>query len=103
MIRHVVMWKLKTHAEGADRQANAAKVKALLDSLSDLVPGMLRLEVVLAQPGLEATCDVLAISEFADKAALDAFQSHPHHQAMKPFIVAVREARHVIDYEASSA
>lgn len=99
MIRHVVMWKLRQHAEGADRVANAAKMKALLDSCAGLVPGMVRWEVVLAQPGLEANCDVLLFSEFADLSSLDAYQNHPHHLAMKPFIAAVREQRHCMDFE----
>jgi hypothetical protein len=99
MIRHVVMWKLKQHAEGADRAANAIRVKALLDSCAALVPGMLRWEVALAQPGFEATYDVVLYCEFADRAALDAYQAHPHHVAMKPFIGAVREARQCMDYE----
>jgi hypothetical protein len=97
MIRHIVMWKLKAQAEGADREANAARMKALLDSCANLVPGMLRWEVALAQPPLEATCDVLLLSEFADLAALDAYKNHPHHMAMKPFIAAVRETRNCMD------
>ncbi len=99
MIRHVVMWKLKANAEGAGRTANAARMKALLDSCADLVPGMRCWEVALAQPELEANCDVLLISEFDSQAALDAYQNHPQHMAMKPFIAAVREARHCLDYE----
>jgi quinol monooxygenase YgiN len=92
------MWKLKDHAEGADRAANAAKMKALLDSCRGLVPGTGVFEVALAQPGLEATYDVVLYSEFADEAVLDAYQNHPHHAAMKPFIGAVREARQCMDY-----
>jgi hypothetical protein len=42
---------------------------------------------------------VLLISDFADRSALDAYQSHPRHVAMKPFIAAVRAERHVMDYE----
>jgi quinol monooxygenase YgiN len=99
VIRHVVTWTLKAHAEGADRAANAVQMKRLLDSCAGLVPGMRRWEVVLAQPGLEATCDVLLVSEFDDQAALAAYQRHPHHTAMKPFIAAVREQRHCMDYE----
>jgi hypothetical protein len=99
MIRHVVMWSMKEHAEGADRATNAARVKALLDSCAGLVPGMLRWDVAVAQPGLEASCDVLLVSEFADRIALDAYQGHPHHMAMKPFIGAVRSARHCMDIE----
>jgi heme-degrading monooxygenase HmoA len=99
MVRHVVMWKLKEHAEGADRAANAAKMKAMLDSCAGIVPGIRRWQVALAQPPLEATCDVMLVSDFEDRAALDAYQNHPRHLAMKPFIAAVREQRHCMDYE----
>ena len=100
MIKHIVMWKLKDHAEGADRAANAAKMKALLDGCRDIVPGIVEFEVALAQPGLEATYDVVLYSVFADKTALDAYQDHPRHVAVKPFIGAVRLERQCMDYEA---
>jgi len=99
MIKHIVFCKLKERAEGADRAANALKMKALLDSCADVVPGIVTFEAALAQPGLEATYDVVLYSEFADRAALDAYQEHPSHVAIKPFIGAVREARQCMDYE----
>ncbi len=99
MIKHIVFWKLKAHAEGANRVTNAAKMKAMLDACANLVPGILTFEAVLAQPGLEATYDVVLYSEFADKAALDAYQEHPDHVALKPFFGAVRESRQCMDYE----
>lgn len=99
MIKHIVFWKLKDHAEGADRAANARRMKEMLDACAHLVPGILKFEVALAQPGLEATYDVVLYSEFASKAALDAYQEHPDHVALKPFIGAVREARQCMDYE----
>lgn len=102
MIKHVVMWKMKPYAEGADGATNAAKVKALLDSCRDLVPGMLAWEVALAQPGLEATHDVVLYSAFADAAALDAYQNHPTHVAMKGFIGAVRAERQCFDWRSEA-
>ena len=30
MLKHIVMWKLKDHAEGADKASNIAKAVALL-------------------------------------------------------------------------
>jgi hypothetical protein len=90
---------LKEHAEGSDRAANAIKMQALLDGCANLVPGMLTFETTLVQPGLESTCDVLLYSEFSDKEALDAYQQHPVHVAIKPFIGAVREARQCMDYQ----
>lgn len=99
MIKHIVMWKLKDFAEGADKAANAKKMKQQLDACAKLAPGTLKFEVALAQPGLEATYDVVLYSEFADKAALDAYADHPDHVALKPFIGAVRESRQCMDYE----
>jgi len=99
MLKHIVMWKLKEHAEGADRQANASEMKRRLDACANIVPGMLTFEVTLAQPDLEATCDVVLYSEFADRAALQAYIEHPTHKAVVPFIGAVREGRQCMDYE----
>lgn len=99
MIKHIVMWQLKEHAEGADKATNAAKMKSLLDACAHIVPGMGAFEVALAQDGLEATYDVVLYSEFESVAALDAYQNHPQHVALKPFVSAVRASRQCMDYE----
>jgi quinol monooxygenase YgiN len=96
MLKHIVMWKLK---EGADRAANAVEMKGRLDECANIVPGIHKFEVSLAQPGLEATYDVVLYSEFTDKAALDAYAAHPTHEAVKPFIGAIRSERQCMDYE----
>jgi quinol monooxygenase YgiN len=98
MLRHIVMWKLKEQAEGAERAVNARRMKELLETCAAL-PGVIKYEVALAQPGLEATYDVVLYSVFRDKAALDAYQNHPQHLAIKPFIGAVRLERQCMDYE----
>lgn len=99
MIRHIVLWKLKDHAEGADRAANLLKMQALLESCADLVPGILHFTVATAKPGFEATYDILLDSTFASKADLDAYQTHPTHAAMKPFVGAIRQERQCMDFE----
>ncbi|MES3020397.1 MAG: Dabb family protein [Pseudomonadota bacterium] len=98
MIKHIVMWQLKDFAEGADRATNAALMKEKLLSCANIVPGIVRFEVALAQPGLEASYDVVLYSEFSSKEALEAYADHPLHQAIKPFIGAVRDARQCMDY-----
>ena len=98
MLKHIVMWKLKDQAEGGDKATNARKMKEPLDGCKNLVPGILKFEAALAQPGLEATYDVVLYSEFESQAALDAYQDHPDHIAIKPFIGAIREARQCMDY-----
>jgi len=99
MLKHIVMWKLKDEAEGADRLTNAREMKRRLDECAHIVPGQLVFEVVLAQEGLEATYDVVLYSEFTDRAALQAYIEHPVHKAVVPFIGAIREGRQCMDYE----
>jgi heme-degrading monooxygenase HmoA len=99
MIKHIVMWKLKDQAEGADKAANAREMKRRLDECANVVPGILKFEVVLAQPGLEATYDVVLYSEFESQEALAAYVEHPTHKAVVPFIGAIREGRQCMDYE----
>ncbi len=99
MIKHIVMWKLKEQAEGADRAANAREMKRRLDACANIVPGIHAFEVALAQPGLEATYDVVLYSVFENKEALEAYAQHPTHQALMPFFKAVRDERQCMDYE----
>jgi len=100
MIRHIVMWKLKEEAEGADRLSNAREMKRRLDECAAIVPGILQFEVALAQPDLEATYDVVLNSAFESRDALEAYARHPTHKALMPFFKAVRDERQCMDYEA---
>ena len=99
MLTHIVMWKFKQHAEGADKAANVAKVQDLLAGCAQLSPGTLRFEVAAAQPGLEATYDLVLNSQFTDAAALAQYVQHPRHQAVVPQIRALVEGRQCMDYE----
>jgi quinol monooxygenase YgiN len=98
MIKHIVMWKLKEHAEGNDKKANALIMKEKLEAMKNLVPGMLKLEVGIDM-GLDVSeNDVVLYSEFEDEASLSAYQATPEHKAVIPFIGAVRETRNALDY-----
>lgn len=99
MLKHIVMWQLKEHAEGADKATNARKWKEMLEACRGIVPGMITFEVAIAEPGLEATYDAVLYSEFTDRAALAAYASHPQHKALGPFIQAIRTDRQCMDYE----
>jgi hypothetical protein len=100
MIKHIVMWKLKEGADGRTAAENALRVKAWLDDCRCAVPGILCFDVVVAQQGMESTCDVILYSEFASHAALEAYDAHPLHQLLKSRVAPLREARHCFDYHA---
>jgi quinol monooxygenase YgiN len=80
------------------REEDAPKVKALLDSCKGLVPGMLEFDVGIKTEGLEATADVVLVSTFADAAALAAYVPHPHHQSVVAQIRQMASGRQVLDY-----
>jgi antibiotic biosynthesis monooxygenase (ABM) superfamily enzyme len=99
MIKHIVLWKLKDQAEGAGKAANAVEVKQKLEALNGHIPGMIKLEVGIDISHTGASFDVVLYSEFDTRAALEAYHHHPLHQAVSPFIGAVREQRILVDYE----
>jgi hypothetical protein len=92
MIKHIVMWKLKNPRD-------AAQFKARLDSCKGLVPGMREFEAAVRAEGLEANHDVVLVSAFDDKAALQAYLEHPVHVEVSAFLGTLRESRSVLDYE----
>ncbi len=99
MIKHIVIWKLKGSAGGRDKAANARLLKEKLEALRGKVPGLLRLEVGI-DLGQGAYGDVVLYSEFASRQALDDYQVHPEHEAVKAFASGIREGRWMVDYEA---
>ncbi|WP_431276577.1 Dabb family protein [Variovorax ureilyticus] len=92
MIKHIVMWKLKNPGD-------AAGFKAQLDSCKGLVPGMREFEAAVRTEGLEANVDVVLVSAFEDKAALQAYLEHPVHVEVSAVLGGLRESRTVLDYE----
>lgn len=96
MLHHIVMWKL--HEQ--HRDANMAEAVRLLQGCAAIVPGILHFEAATAQPGMECTYDVVLNSTFVDRAALEAYQMHPTHAAIKPFMKSVVRERQCMDYEA---
>jgi quinol monooxygenase YgiN len=100
VVRHLVLWKLKPEAHGRSAAENARAIKEKLEGLRGRVPGMLRIEVGIDFSRTENSSDVALYSEFESRAALDAYQVHPEHKAVMPFILEARSERRLCDYEA---
>lgn len=98
MIRHIVIWNLKDHAEGADKAANLQKAQTLLLSCAQVVPGIRAFEVASATPGMDCTNDLVLHMLLDDAQVLAAYQNHPQHLAIKPFMKAVVNERHCMDF-----
>jgi len=98
MIRHIVMWSLHEQAEGADKVVNLQKAKALLLSCATVVPGIRAFEVATATPGMDCTSDLVLHMLLDDAQVLAAYQNHPQHVAIKPFMKAIVKERRCMDF-----
>jgi len=99
MIKHIVVWRLKDSAHGNDKAVNARLIKEKLEALKGLIPGLLAIEVGIDFAHAKESGDIVLYSEFTSREALDAYQRHPKHQEVMPFIGAARDERRAVDYE----
>lgn len=97
MIKHIVMWRLSEQA--GNKTENALQVRQLLESLNGKIPGLIRLEVGIDFSKEEESSEVVLYSEFESREALAAYQRHPAHAVVLPFVKSVRAERRVVDYE----
>lgn len=97
MVRHVILWKLKEDV--ADKESVKAGIKAGLEGLKGVVPGLV--EIVIRTEGLASSnADVMLDSAFESEAALKGYAVHPAHVAVangkvRPFT----QTRLCLDYE----
>ena len=99
MVKHIVFWKLKETAHGNTGEQNARLIKEKLEALRGVIPGLRRIEVGLDFSKTEQSADLALYSEFATRADLEAYQVHPAHKALLPFIGEARSERQLVDYE----
>ena len=99
MIKHIVFWRLKESAHGNSKEVNARLIKEKLEALRGVIPGLLRIEVGVDFSKTDQSSDLALYSEFATRADLDAYQAHPAHKAVMPFIAEARSERRLVDYE----
>ena len=96
-IRHVVAWKLATD-DNALRAEQARKIADDLLALRGRVPSILDIQVGPDVLG-GANWDVALVADFADVAGLDAYQTHPDHQAVVGYVRSVVSDRVAVDFE----
>lgn len=98
MIRHIVTWTLKSDDQ-EEKAAQTADIAARLSPLVDLVEGFDWLEIHSDMGGIDGNSDVLLVSQFASRDALNAYLDHPEHLAAVEVIREYFAGRAAIDYE----
>ncbi len=96
MVKHVVMWKLVDFPSPEARGEAVARIKAGLEGLVGVVPGLLSAHVAAAFDGF----DLCLLTEFESRDALAVYQQHPEHAKVRAYIHTVITDRAFCDWEA---
>lgn len=99
MFKHIVMWKLKDFAEGANKAENAQKIKALLEGLKPKIEQIKRIEVGIDISNTDSSYDFMLYTEFENSHDHEVYQNHPEHLRVADFVGKVRLERILVDYE----
>lgn len=97
-IVHIVSWRLNG-ATLQDRNQQASQILAAFDAARTEVAGLLRLETGPNVIDAADAWDLAVVMVFESRAALDAYQTHPSHLAIKALVGPMRSARGQIDFE----
>lgn len=98
MIVHIVMWKC-IGDDQAQQNANAARIKELLDTLPGKVPQIVKFETGLDCNRSAAAYDAVLYSTFNSVKELKEYGDHPIHKNVAAEIGKLVAERHVVDYE----
>ena len=97
MLRRIVFWNVVGDTPQA-RQENAERIKQLLDSLQGKIPGLLHVEVGINTDNSADACDIAFTADFENQQAIDDYNVHPAHDAIKPQVMTLRSERYVVVY-----
>ncbi|MCX4161861.1 MULTISPECIES: Dabb family protein [Paraburkholderia] len=100
MIRHIVMWQVRGDT-AQEKRISSDRVKEAFEGLRGRIPGMRHLEIGIDSSTVDYACDVVLVSDFESREALEAYANHPEHLRVRQQLGDVRTARHQVDYEVS--
>ena len=93
MVKHIVVYTLK---EGVNKAEAVEIVRAALEPLVGVIPGLMHVEIRAAYQG---GMDYALYSEFDSREALEKYAGHPAHQAAKEHFWHFLDSRVCADYE----
>lgn len=94
MIRHVVVWRLKSK-DGDGFHS----VRAALEGQRGRIPGLLRVEVGRNFSSSRRAADFVLLCDFESREALAAYHRHPAHLETRAIVDPLVEEHWIVDYE----
>jgi len=103
VIRHIVMWRLKSRTAQGGRPEAMDRIEENLAALRSTMPGLLRVWLGLNQADSADAADLVLCCEFHSWAALRGYEAHPLHAELRAIIAPLRAERRVVDFECDPA
>jgi hypothetical protein len=94
MIRHVVLWRLKSHGSEA-----FDAIRAALEAQAGRIPGLLRVEVGRNVAASRRAVDMALVCDFESREALAGYHRHPAHMQTRALVDPLAEEHWIVDYE----
>ena len=99
MVKHVILWNLKSSFSEEEKQKIRIGIKEGLEGLAGKIPGMTDIRVNIDRLD-SSTADLMLDSTFVDEEALKGYAVHPTHvevadTKVRPFT----EVRSCLDYK----
>ncbi len=99
MLKHIILWTLKTELSEEERSTVRQNAKAQLEALDGKIEGLVSIKVHI-DPLSTSNTDMMLDSVFTDKEALARYASHPLHvAAANDYIRPYYSERRCFDFE----
>jgi len=99
VIRHIVMWRLKSRPSQGGRPEAMDRIEKNLAALRSTIPGLLRAWLGLNEADSADASDLVLCCEFHSWDALRGYEAHPLHAELRAIIGPLRAERRVVDFE----
>jgi hypothetical protein len=99
MIKHIVMFNLKTFETEIEKQKAILEIKSNLEKLPSLISEIKHFEIGINKVESERAADIVLISEFNSIDDLKTYTVHPEHVKVAEIILKLRERSTVVDFE----
>lgn len=100
MVKHVILWKLKSDLSDDEKASVISGIKQNLEALAGVVPGLVSIKVECEKVLPSSNADLMLDSLFEDDGALKGYAVHPAHvAAANTYVRPFTETRLCLDYE----
>lgn len=100
MVKHIILWKLRSDMDEAQKREAALAIKQGLEGLKGLVPGLIDIRVQIDGRLETSNADIMLDSTLDSFESLKGYAVHPAHLAVANGVVRPNtELRTCLDYE----